>query len=145
MTSKAKQNPASSDDGHDGGHNEHPDHRNDSSNDDSQDHRYARIWSVVAGIPAGCVINYGEVARLAGLPGRARLVGRALALAPKKMQLPWHRVVNVQGQISFKPNGARYRRQRELLQAEGVEFVNNAIDLEQHAPAQVLDRMLWGP
>ena len=50
-----------------------------SDNDD----RYRRIWDVVAGIPAGCVLNYGEVARLAGLPGRARLVGRALGLAPK--------------------------------------------------------------
>jgi len=111
---------------------------------DNED-RYRRIWDVVAGIPDGCVLNYGEVARLAGLPGRARLVGRALGLAPKGMKLPWHRVVNAQGQISFKPDGAKYRRQRELLEAEGVEFVDGVIDLEAHAPSAALDRLLWGP
>ncbi|MEX0915513.1 MAG: MGMT family protein [Wenzhouxiangellaceae bacterium] len=111
---------------------------------DNED-RYRRIWDVVAGIPGGCVLNYGEVARRAGLPGRARLVGRALGLAPKSMRLPWHRVVNAQGQISFKPDRARYRRQRELLEGEGVEFVDGVIDLEAHAPSQALDRMLWAP
>jgi len=115
------------------------------TNRNSNDDRYRRIWDVVAGIPDGCVLNYGEVARLAGLPGRARLVGRALGLAPKSMKLPWHRVVNAQGQISFKPGGAKHRRQRELLEAEGVEFVDGVIDLDEHAPSRVLDRMLWGP
>lgn len=111
----------------------------------SNEDRYKRVWAVVAGIPSGCVLNYGEIARLAGLPGRARLVGRALGLAPKKMGLPWHRVVNAQGKISFRPGGAKHRRQRELLEAEGVRFDGDAIDLERHAPGRVLDRMLWGP
>ena len=115
------------------------------TNRNSNDDRYRRIWDVVAGIPDGCVLNYGEVARLAGLPGRARLVGRALGLAPKSMKLPWQRVVNAQGQISFKPGSARHRIQRQLLEAEGVEFVDGVIDLDEHAPSRVLDRMLWGP
>jgi len=114
-------------------------------NPTTDDDRYRRVWDVVAGIPAGCVLNYGAVARLAGLPGRARMVGRALGLAPKSMQLPWHRVVNAQGRISFKPGGAKYRRQRELLEGEGVEFDGEAIDLEKHAPGVAIDRMLWGP
>jgi len=109
------------------------------------DDRYRRIWNVVAGIPEGCVLNYGEVARLAGMPGRARLVGRALGLAPRAMKLPWHRVVNAQGRISFSPDGAKYRQQRDRLEAEGVAFVDGAIDLEAHAPHQALDRLLWGP
>ncbi len=110
-----------------------------------KDERYRRVWDVVSGIPHGCVLNYGEIARLAGLPGRARMVGRALGLAPRSMQLPWHRVVNAQGRISFKPGGAKYRRQRELLEAEGVKFDGEIIDLERHAPSAALDRMLWGP
>ena len=61
------------------------------------------------------------------------------------MKLPWHRVVNAQGQISFKPGGAKHRAQRERLEAEGVEFVEGVIDLEEHAPARVIDKMLWGP
>ncbi|WP_346775172.1 methylated-DNA--[protein]-cysteine S-methyltransferase [Wenzhouxiangella sp. XN79A] len=109
------------------------------------DDRYRRIWTVVAGIPSGSVLNYGEVARLAGMPGRARLVGRALGRAPKSMALPWHRVVNAQGAISFKPGSGPYRVQREKLESEGVEFVEDRIDLERYSPEQALDRMLWGP
>ena len=51
------------------------------------------IWNVVARIPRGQVSSYGEVARAAGLPGRARLAGRALRLVPEDMNLPWHRVM----------------------------------------------------
>ncbi|MFW6340878.1 MAG: MGMT family protein [Wenzhouxiangella sp.] len=109
----------------------------------SQEERFVRIWEVVAGIPEGCVLNYGEVARLAGLPGRARLVGRALA--PKKRALPWHRVVNAQGQISFAADSMRGQAQRRLLEAEGVVFVDGAIDLERFSPEQAIDRLLWGP
>ena len=111
----------------------------------SDEDRYQRIWEVVGGIPEGCVLNYGEVARLAGLPGKARLVGRALGRAPKRMQLPWHRVVNAQGQISFPEESSKGARQRELLEAEGVEFVDDAIDLERFSPERAIDRMLWGP
>ncbi len=111
----------------------------------SDEDRYQRIWEVVDGIPTGCVLNYGEVARLAGLPGKARLVGRALGRAPKRMQLPWHRVVNAQGQISFPEDSSKGERQRELLEAEGVEFVDDTIDLERFSPEQAIDRMLWGP
>lgn len=111
----------------------------------SQEERFRRIWEVVEGIPEGCVLNYGEVARLAGLPGRARLVGRALARAPKKRALPWHRVVNAQGRISFAADSVRGQRQRRLLEDEGVEFDGEIIDLERFSPERAIDRLLWGP
>lgn len=111
----------------------------------SPDERFKRIWEVVAGIPAGCVLNYGKVAELAGMKGRARLVGRALARAPKRMELPWHRVVNARGEISFGADSSKGRRQRKLLEAEGVEFVDGRIDLDAFSPERALDRMLWGP
>lgn len=113
--------------------------------DQSQEERFRRIWEVVEGIPEACVLNYGEVARLAGLPGRARLVGRALARAPKQRALPWHRVVNAQGRISFAADSPRGQRQRRLLEAEGVAFENDAIDLERFNPERAIDRLLWGP
>jgi len=50
------------------------------------------IWDVVCRIPRGQVSTYGAVARAAGLPGRARLSGFALRMAPGDMNLPWHRV-----------------------------------------------------
>jgi methylated-DNA-protein-cysteine methyltransferase-like protein len=115
------------------------------SDETTQEERFKRIWDVVDGIPEGCVLNYGEVARLAGLPGRARLVGRALARAPKKRALPWHRVVNAQGMISFSADSARGQRQRKLLEDEGVIFEAGVIDLERFSPRQGMDRLLWGP
>ena len=111
----------------------------------SQEERFRRIWEVVEGIPQGCVLNYGEVARLAGLPGRARLVGRALARAPKKRALPWHRVVNAQGKISFAADSSRGRKQRQLLEAEGIAFEDDVIELERYKPERAIDKLLWGP
>ena len=52
-----------------------------------------RIWQVVAQIPAGRVISYGDVAKRAGLPGYARFVGTTLGILPKDTRLPWHRVL----------------------------------------------------
>ncbi len=119
--------------------------RSENPEDTSQEERFRRIWEVVEGIPEGCVLNYGEVARLAGLAGRARLVGRALARAPKKRALPWHRVVNAQGRISFSADSPRGRNQRRLLEAEGVVFEDDSIDLDRFNPGKAIDRLLWGP
>ena len=59
--------------------------------------RYERIYLVVAAIPRGSVATYGQVADLAGLPGRARLVGRALGELPERHPAPWYRVVGAGG------------------------------------------------
>jgi methylated-DNA-protein-cysteine methyltransferase-like protein len=115
------------------------------TNDPDDDNRFQRVWDVIEGIPPGCVINYGEVARLAGCPGRARMVGMALGRAPKKRQLPWHRIVNAQGKISFPEGSAKAKQQRQLLEAEGVEFHQDTIDLEEFSPGRAVDRLLWGP
>ncbi len=78
----------------------------------------AEIWSIVAQIPAGRIATYGQLARLAGMPGYARRVGRAMAAAPEG--LPCHRVVNASGRTA-----PGWTRQRELLEAEGVRFRRN--------------------
>ncbi len=51
------------------------------------------MWHVVCAIPRGQVATYGDVARAAGLPGRARQAGLALKVAPRELNVPWHRVV----------------------------------------------------
>lgn len=81
-----------------------------------------RIWQVVAGIPEGRVTTYSEVARQAGVPGAARHVGAVLRALPSRSHLPWHRVVNAQGKLSLAPDTPSGRRQRQRLEAEGVEF-----------------------
>src|SRR5687767_11189609 len=78
------------------------------------------IWSAVRKIPRGHVSTYGAVARLAGLPGRARLVGHALKVAPAKMRLPWHRVVGAGPRISFPAKSRQHAEQSRLLRAEGL-------------------------
>ena len=91
-----------------------------------------RIWQVVALIPAGKVATYGDVARLAGMPGAARRVGRALRVLPKGTRIPWHRVINAQGRISLPPGSASQYTQRDRLEAEGILFkANKSIDLKR--------------
>jgi len=84
---------------------------------------YRDIYAVVARIPAGRVATYGQVARLAGLPGHARQVGYALSNLPDRSEVPWHRVVNAQGRVSPRSGGCPGDAiQRVLLEEEGVEF-----------------------
>ncbi len=88
-----------------------------------------KIWHIVSRIPSGKVATYGQVAELAGLPGRARLVGRVLSQLPARTRLPWHRVVNSRGRLSFPPSGGRHRLQQRRLEAEGVEFKADSLSL----------------
>jgi alkylated DNA nucleotide flippase Atl1 len=73
-----------------------------------------RVRGVVAAIPAGSVLAYGEVAARAELPGRARLVGRILA--EDGHDLPWHRVLRADG----TPAPHLAAEQLARLRAEGV-------------------------
>lgn len=86
-----------------------------------------RIWQVVALIPAGKVASYGQIAALAGMPRHARLVGRTMRELPQGSRLPWYRVVNASLKISQRRGSSGHLRQRELLEAEGVEFVGERI------------------
>jgi methylated-DNA-protein-cysteine methyltransferase related protein len=83
---------------------------------------YERIYAVVRRIPHGRVASYGQVARLAGLPGRARQVGYAMHALPAGSRVPWHRVVNAEGQISRRRVPGAELTQRMLLEREGVRF-----------------------
>jgi len=78
------------------------------------------IWDVICTIPRGQVSTYGAIARAAGLPGRARLTGYALRMAPKGVDLPWHRVVGAGGRIAFPKSSLQHREQAKRLRAEGI-------------------------
>ncbi len=96
---------------------------------------YTTIYDVVRRIPKGKVATYGQVAELAGLFGKPRVVGYALfRVAEPAENLPWHRVVNAKGEVSYSQvrNGSDYL-QRELLEDEGIEFKpNGKLDLAQY-------------
>lgn len=91
------------------------------------------ICAVVRRIPRGWVATYGQVATMAGMPRRARLVGRVLQHLDSKSDVPWHRVVNARGEVSFSlsRNGGDIL-QRRLLEKEGIEFDDrNRLDLDR--------------
>jgi methylated-DNA-protein-cysteine methyltransferase related protein len=93
---------------------------------------YFRIWKSVEKIPHGKVSTYGGIASLSGYPEQPRLVGYALHGLPMDSTVPWHRVINAQGKISF-PNGSRaFREQKDKLEEEGIEFDGDKIDLKKY-------------
>lgn len=98
----------------------------------------SKIVAVIRRIPRGKVATYGQIAKQAGLPGRARLVGRVLKEQPATSKLPWHRVVNARGEISYASSReSADHLQRLLLEAEGIEF---------HGPGRIdLARYRWNP
>jgi methylated-DNA-protein-cysteine methyltransferase-like protein len=104
---------------------------------------YAAIRRVVAAIPRGCVASYGEIAARAGLPGRARLVGRVLGDAGAGAKLPWHRVLRSDGRFAFAPGSRGFREQRAHLIEEGVVVVNGRVDLQRFGWQRNLDAELW--
>jgi methylated-DNA-protein-cysteine methyltransferase-like protein len=91
---------------------------------------FQEIWAVVGAIPRGSVSTYGAVARAAGLPGRARMAGRALRESPKEMKLPWHRVVGAGGKIVFPRTSLNFREQARRLRAEGVAVKEGRVGRE---------------
>jgi len=83
---------------------------------------YERIYRAVRKVPRGKVTTYGAIARMAGLPRQARLVGYALSALRDGSSLPWHRVINAQGRLSLERAGrASGVTQRLRLEGEGVK------------------------
>ncbi|NDV56614.1 MGMT family protein [Bacteroides sp. 519] len=85
-----------------------------------KDEFFNEVYAVVAEIPSGKVISYGEIALLMGKPQYSRMVGRALSNVPSQLTLPCHRVVNSQGRLA-----PGWPEQKALLTEEGVEFKQN--------------------
>lgn len=89
------------------------------------------IYDVVKQIPKGCVATYGQVASLAGSGRWSRVVGYALHANPDPEHIPCHRVVNRLGEVSKAFAFGGENRQVQLLEAEGVEFVDGKVDLKR--------------
>ena len=79
------------------------------------------IWQIVAAIPKGNVATYGQI---------ARYVGTTLRNLPNDTLLPWHRVVNGKGQLSFPFNSQPWREQKSRLEAEGIVFTGKGFSLK---------------
>ncbi len=101
-----------------------------------------KIIAAIRAVPKGEVAGYGEIARRAGLPGRARMVARLLS-NNEDTTLPWHRVLRSDGSIAFPKDSEHYSEQIQRLRAEGVEVVNGKV--RGCKAAATLDEILWAP
>ncbi|WP_232818170.1 MGMT family protein [Zobellella maritima] len=90
-----------------------------------------RVLQLLPLIPRGLVVSYGQLADLAGLPGRARLVGRILKTEDTG-NLPWHRVVSAAGRLSLPEGSEGWHEQRQRLLAEGVLIKGNRLDMRKY-------------
>lgn len=90
------------------------------------------IYEVVKQIPKGKVATYGQVAALAGNKRWARVVGYALHANPEPGIIPCHRVVNRNGEVSKAFAFGGENRQIELLESEGVSFIDGKVDLSKY-------------
>ncbi|AAZ25137.1 putative methylated-DNA binding protein [Colwellia psychrerythraea 34H] len=108
---------------------------------------YQQIWQTVQLIPQGKVACYGQIADLAGLPGRARLVGKSLGKVPKDgwrgQRVPWFRVINSQGKISFPPGSENFDKQKHHLQDEQVVVIGSRIKLKEFQWKPDLSELLF--
>lgn len=94
-----------------------------------------KVQSIVAQIPEGRFMTYGQIAALAGNARAARIVGGVAHFGAT--ELPWHRVVNKKGGLAAGfPSGGRILH-RQLVEAEGVAVdSNDRVDIE---------RLMWWP
>jgi methylated-DNA-protein-cysteine methyltransferase related protein len=95
---------------------------------DERVNAFRLVQGVIASVPRGKVITYGNAAAAAGFPGAARLTVRALQTGKG---LPWHRVVGAGGRISLE--GEEGREQRLRLEIEGVSFRGGRVRMDLHA------------
>lgn len=98
---------------------------------------FQSVYEIVKRIPKGKVATYGQIARLAGAPRKAKIVGWALHSNPYEGIVPCHRVVNRNGELSGAFAFGGMQAQRKLLEEEGIIFDKNGIiDLTKY---------LWKP
>jgi len=98
---------------------------------------YEQVWNLVRQVPHGKVVTYGQIAQMLPPPVGVefqeykafspRWVGGAMATCPD--DVPWQRVINSQGKISERLGA---KRQRQLLEEEGVVFVKDKVNLKRY-------------
>jgi methylated-DNA-protein-cysteine methyltransferase-like protein len=101
------------------------------TNKKNNDDIYDRIYDIVRSIPSGRVTTYGAIAEMIGLRSSARMVGWALNSAAGRTDIPCHRVVNRLGELTGKMHFATPDLMRELLEAEGVVFIDESVDMKK--------------
>lgn len=98
----------------------------------SQTERKTALYAVLANVPTGCVVSYGQLAAYAGLGRAARWVGRTLSQLPEGSTLPWHRVICAGGRLSLPAGSGSGAEQRRRLREDGVPIHNERVDMPRY-------------
>ena len=94
--------------------------------------KYEKIYEIVKDIPSGKVTTYGKIAEAIGIRSSARFVGYALNSSKGRDDIPAHRVVNRNGELTGKNHFPTPTFMRELLESEGVEFIGDSVNMDKH-------------
>ncbi|WP_408095710.1 MGMT family protein [Peredibacter sp. HCB2-198] len=90
-----------------------------------------KVIATIKKIPKGKVATYAQIAKLAGKPQGVRGVVWILHSSSTNNDLPWFRVINAKGKISFPEMSEQQLRQKALLVREGIEFGDgDVVDLK---------------
>lgn len=90
-----------------------------------------KVYKIVANIPKGKVMTYGQVAKAAGSPHAARAVGMAMRNNPNAPIVPCHRVVASDGRLTGYSAGEGVKTKKEMLIHEGVQFIGDRVNLKE--------------
>lgn len=94
--------------------------------------KYEEIYKIVKKIPVGKVTTYGKIAEVIGIKSSARFVGYALNSSKGKEDIPAHRVVNRNGELTGKNHFPTPTFMKELLESEGIEFIDDTVNMDKH-------------
>lgn len=92
---------------------------------------FDKVYKAVSKIPKGKVSTYGEIAKLMGI-SNPRVVGYALHVNKDPDNIPCHRVVNKFGKLAPGYAFGGLDVQKQLLEQEGITFINNSVNLNKH-------------
>lgn len=96
---------------------------------------FEEVYHIVNKIPEGSVMTYGMIAVMLGNPRASRIVGYAMSSVSPELNLPCHRVVNKKGSMSPGDIFGGEEKQRQMLEQEGITFMDNGcIDMELYLP-----------
>ena len=93
---------------------------------------YARVYDLVRLIPPGKVCTYGIIAEFLGAKSSSRMVGWALNCVIDRIDIPCHRVVNRNGDLTGKLHFAYPEQMKELLLSENIQFIGESVDIHKH-------------
>ena len=91
-----------------------------------------KINKIVASVPVGKVTTYGDIAKAIGMRSSARYVGWVLNSGKGNLEVPAHRVVNRNGELTGRMHFPTPTYMREMLESEGITFVGDTVDMKKH-------------